>query len=120
MSYADAEAGLIRHRNSGEVRSHSITGVQSNEEPFHISLMVSSSPMLLVVVDPIDKFYAYRVFRYKMPLERILVPVTFQVWRWQAPYREGDWTIVSEQSERVPPPTEEDDEETPPVGEGTN
>jgi hypothetical protein len=95
-SYADAEAGLVRHRVSGEVRSHGLVGHQSDLEPYYITLTVSSSPMLIVVVDSINKFYAYRVFKYTMPLERILVPITFKVWQGEKPYRESEWTIVGE------------------------
>jgi hypothetical protein len=56
---------------------------------------------MLVAVDPMNKFYAYRVFRYQIPLEKILVPVTFKTWQWEEPYKDGEWTFVSAQSETM-------------------
>jgi hypothetical protein len=97
-SWADAEAGIVRHRNTGEVRSHALVGYQSDEDNC-VHLVLTKSPVLLVAVDPINRFYAWRVFRYKIPLESIRVPVTFRVWRWEQPYVESDWTVVSAQSE---------------------
>jgi hypothetical protein len=96
-SYADAEGGLIRHRSTHEVRSHGLVGFQSEDDNIYITL--TSSPVVLVAVDPVNRFYAYRVFRYEMPLDRIYVPVVFKVWQWEQPYREGEWTVVSAQSE---------------------
>jgi hypothetical protein len=97
-SWADAEAGLVRHRTTGEVRSHGLMGVQ-DEEDTYVHLILTSSPVVLVAVDQMNKFYAYRVFRYEIPLETIRVPVTFKTWQWERPYKENEWTFVSAQSE---------------------
>ncbi len=108
-SYADAEAGLVRHRVTGEVRSHGLMGVQKSDyqsvEESYVHLILTKSPVVLVAVDPINRIYAYRTFRFKIPLERIFVPVTFKTYQ-PGPYKENDWTIISEQSE-LPPGEEE-------------
>ena len=101
-SYADAAAGVIRHRTTGEGRSYSRMGEQDHsaeriDDYIHIPL--TSSPVVLVAVDPVNRFYAYRKFEYKIPIEKILVPVTFKVWLWEQPYKENEWTVISERSE---------------------
>lgn len=98
-SYADADAGLVRHRTTGEVRSHGLTGTQSPEDSY-IHIVVSKSPVLLVAVDPINRFYAYRTFEYQVPLERILIPVSFKIWQKESRKEEG-WTIIGEASENT-------------------
>lgn len=100
-SYADADAGIIRHRTTGEIRSHGLMAGQG-EDGF-VRITVTSSPMLLVAVDPVNKFYAYRTFQYKIPLERILIPVTFKIYQGTQPYKETDgWTYAGEQNGDTP------------------
>ena len=103
-SWADAEAGIIRHRTTGEERSHGLVGTQSDEDGY-IHITLTSSPMLLVAVDPVNKFYAWRTFKYEVPLERLFVPVSFKIY--QPPYKEFEWNVASERSENAP---QEDDE----------
>ncbi len=97
-SYADADAGLVRHRISGEILSHGLVREQ-NADDTYIHMVVSRSPVLLVAVDPIAGFYAWRTFKYEIPLAEIRIPVTFKVWQWAQPYRENEWTITSERYE---------------------
>jgi hypothetical protein len=99
-SYADAEAGILRHLSSGEERSHSLVGTQSEGDGFvHITL--TRSPMTLVAVDPVNKFYAWRTFKYEVPLERLYVPVSFKIYQPQ-PYKEMEWRVASERGENIP------------------
>lgn len=109
-SYADAEAGLVRHRTTGEVRSHGLMAVQRTDfqsvEDSYVHLIISRSPVLLVAVDPVNRFYGYRKFEYKVPWDRALVPVTFKTW--QLSYDEYGWKMISELSEQ---PSEEQESE---------
>ncbi|MDR2891323.1 MAG: hypothetical protein LBV18_07025 [Alistipes sp.] len=91
-SYTDAEAGIVRHRTTGEVRSHGLAAGQGDDDYIH--LVLSSSPVLLVAIDPINGLCAWRVFKYQMPLERVFVPVTFKSYQ-STPYKENEWTFMS-------------------------
>jgi hypothetical protein len=96
-SYADADAGIVRHRTSGEVRSHGLVGTQSQEDGY-IHIPLTNSPVVLVAVDPINRYYAWRTFEFEIPLERVLLPVTFRTYyqETQIPYREEEWTIMND------------------------
>lgn len=100
-SYADAEAGVIR--NGTQMRSYSLAGEQQDDTFVH--LVLTKSPVLLVAIDPVNRFYAWRTFKYEIPLERIFVPVVFRTYQTE-PYKESDWMIISEASENT---TQEDE-----------
>jgi hypothetical protein len=89
-SWADADAGVVRHKVSGEVRSHGQMARQGDDNYVHLTL--SQSPVVLVAVDPVNKMYAWRVFKYEMPLSKIYVPVSFKAWLTER-YKENDWTV---------------------------
>ncbi len=95
-SYADAEAGVIRRGT--QVRSHNLMGEQQDDT--FVRLVLTKSPVLLVAVDPVNRFYAWRTFQYEIPLERLYVPVTFRTYQ-KDRHKEGDWTFVSEASENA-------------------
>ena len=96
-SYSDAEAGIVRHRTSGEERSYDLWGAQSEEDTY-VHITITSSPMMLVALDPVNKMYAYRSFKYQAPIEQVVVPVTFKPYQ-QTPYKENDWIVISERDE---------------------
>jgi hypothetical protein len=99
-SWVNAEAGLIRNVATGEVRSHDLMGGQSPEDGY-VHLTLTSSPMVLVAVDPVNKFYAWRTFKYEVPLERLYVPVSFEIY--QSSYKKYEWNVASEKSDNTPP-----------------
>jgi hypothetical protein len=102
-SYTDAEAGVVRHRDTGEVWSFGLSGTQSGEKGY-VHIPLTSSPVLLVAIDPVNKLYAWRTFEFRVPLESVLVPVTFRTYYRpeQFPYRDGDWTVLRSESENTP------------------
>lgn len=104
-SYADAEAGIVRHIDTGEIRSTSLVGGQGEDGWVH--LVVSSSPVLLVAVDPVNRFYGYRTIEYMVPLPRLVIPVHFQLWRTE-PYTDSLWWMAPDKSEE--PDQDEGDE----------
>ncbi len=95
-SYADAEMGVVRHRGTGEVWPFGLTGTQA--EDGYVRIPLTSSPVLLVAIDPVNRLYAWRTFDFRIPLERVYVPVTFRTYYRpeQFPYRDGDWTVLRE------------------------
>jgi hypothetical protein len=97
-SYADAEAGIIRNTRTDEVRSYNLAGAQG--EDTYVHLVLTKSPIVLVAVDPVNRFYAWRTFQYEIPLERIFVPVVFRTYQ-TTPYKESDWTFASEEDENA-------------------
>lgn len=92
-SYADADAGVVRHLVTGEVRSFGLMGEQG--EDGYVRMTLTRSPVVLVAVDPVNRFYAWRVFEYPLPFrEPYNLPVTFRVYNAAAEYEENEWTIV--------------------------
>lgn len=101
-SYADAEAGIIRHKGSGEIRSYSLMGEQGDDT--YVRLIMTSSPVVLVALDPVHRLYACGAFEYMPPMNRMQFPVHFQVWKqMEEYYKEGYWTIRSAMYEETPP-----------------
>ncbi len=103
MSYADADAGIVTHRETGQTMARGLAAGQGEDTFVHIAL--TRSPVLLVAVDPLNRMYGWRTFKYQMPLETIRIPVSFQKWRETEPhYKEYEWTMVGEASEQQPDP----------------
>lgn len=101
-SYEAADAGLLRNRTTGEVRSHNLMAVQS-EEDYNARLVLTSTPVILVAVDPVHEFYAYGFYEFGIPMPAMYIPVHFQIWKGNNPYKDGLWTIVSAAYENLPP-----------------
>ncbi|MDR2890876.1 MAG: hypothetical protein LBV18_04650 [Alistipes sp.] len=111
-SYPDAEAGIITNRDTDEERSFSIVGEQNTgegEDGF-VHLTVTSSPVLLVAVDPLYGQYAWGVFEYGIPMPRLEFYVSFQPWKSVVPYKEGLWNYASEISDAGPEPDDDSDD----------
>ena len=96
-SWADADMGIVRNRNTGEVRVSSYV-VEQGEDNF-IHAIVTSSPVMFVVVDEYDKMYAWGTFKYEIPMAQVWMPVQFQVWKKSLaePFRDGNWMVWGEQ-----------------------
>jgi hypothetical protein len=104
-SFADADAGIIRHVDTGQERSWGLMGVQGEEDD-HIRLTLTNSPVVLVAVYNVndDRFYAYRTFEYKPPLrEQVRMIFRFQLWRTETTYTEIPWTFVNGNKEQEQP-----------------
>ncbi len=74
-----------------------------------VHLTLTKSPVLLVALDPVNKFYAWRLFKYEAPLERIFVPVSFKIYQ-KDPYEENEWRVISLEREQNPAQEEEGEE----------
>ncbi len=89
-SRADAEAGIVTNSRTGEVRSFNLVGEQVESED--ISLVVSRSPVVLVVVDPSSGMWAHRGVEYDIPLARLYLTARFRQEK-PTPYNELEWTV---------------------------
>ncbi len=76
---------------------------QSGEDGY-VHLVLTSSPVVLVAVDPVNRFYAWRTFRYEMPMPRMEIPVRFLLWRPTAEqpwYDDSEWRVVGAEYEQL-------------------
>jgi hypothetical protein len=102
LSYADAEAGIITNKYTGEVRSTEFFREQAEDS--YIYLPLTSSPVVLVAVNEYDKYYAWRAFKYESPMPRIVISVMFDLKKSTAenPYfkdSSNGWIVTAEQFE---------------------
>lgn len=93
QSYAEAEAGIIRNIVTGEARSHDFAREQ--DEDTFIRFTLSSSPVLLLAVDPVNRFYAWREFEYPVPMASMTIVLRFQLYRTEARFVDLKWNIVN-------------------------
>ena len=82
-SYADASEGVVsRNSNPDDFRIYNLMAEQSDEgDDTYVRLVLSSSPVMLVAVDPVNRFYGWRVFEYMIPMPQVYMPVRFQIWK---------------------------------------
>lgn len=86
-SWADADAGIVRNGNTGEVRLSSYVVEQGGDNYIHA--VVSSSPVMLVVVNAYDKMYAWGTYKYEIPMPEVRLPLQFDIWK------KGDESVTS-------------------------
>ena len=114
-SYADAESGFIRHKISGETRRSGFMREQPDyddgalDEDTYIRFTFSNSPIFLVAVDPVNKFYAWRELEYKVPLDRLTIVLRFQLWKNAEQYKDSEWYISSENFDNLAETEESED-----------
>ncbi len=78
-SYADAEAGVIRRVDDpGNERLYNLMAGQGEDTYAH--LVLSSSPVMLVAVDPVHRIYGWRFFQYMVPMPKMDIVVYFRPW----------------------------------------
>lgn len=94
-SYADADAGIVRHLDTGERRAWDLVASQQDSADGWIHLVVTSSPVLLVAVDPVNRIWGWRTIEYFVPLPRLTIPVHFRAYE-TAPYTDSEWWLSPE------------------------
>jgi hypothetical protein len=99
-SYTDAEAGILTNIRTREVRT---TGFfREQDDDGNIRMTFSSSPVVLVAVDAMNRYYAWRVFNFEIPFNYAEFPVRFQLYKstLETPeYIDLQWTVTSEKYE---------------------
>jgi hypothetical protein len=96
MSYSDAEAGMITNTKTGGVKYASLYRQQGDDS--YVRLPITSSPAVLVAVNEMDEYYAWRYFEYEVPMPRMEIVLRFMLWKStdQAPlYSDSEWTVGS-------------------------
>ncbi len=97
-SYAEAEAGIVRSTITDEVRSYGLAAIQGGGDSDdvllqeQIRLVVTRAPVLIVVVDPVNKIYGWRVIDYDVPMPRLDIELAFKLWQ-PTPYTDLEWTF---------------------------
>lgn len=101
-SYDDADAGIFTNKKTGERRSYSfmaeqpdIEDIGEDETETYVRFIFSRSPVLLVAVDPMNHFYAYRVLLVPTPMPDMQVTVRFVLWKPEVSFKDSDWVVVN-------------------------
>lgn len=96
-SYGNAEAGIIEHKVTGELRGHDFAQGQ-DETDAKVRFRFTRPTVLMVAVDPINKLYAWRQFNIPENFPLLYADVRFIIWRSLTTfeYKEQGWTVVNE------------------------
>lgn len=97
-SYQDALNGKITSKNDPKQTQENPTFKAFKEEGSALySMTVSASPLMIVVVDKINKMYAYCKQEPNLKGESPTYPIVFRPWRKTYLYEENGWRVVDEQ-----------------------
>jgi hypothetical protein len=112
-SWEDADAGIITNIKTGERRSFEFLvaqpeielaeGEELKDEDTYIHLYLTRSPVFLVAVDPLNRFYAYRSLEMPKPMPWMRLTLMIRIWKEREKFL--DWTITS--ADYVAPTTED-------------
>lgn len=116
-SYEDALNGVLTSKTSGEKRSDAMERVEQSDSTVVLQLTVT--PVTIVVVDPINKLFAWRMTEVVENLPDLYVSVTFRPWSAKKRYVEGPWRMnneayVAPEVPEVPTDPEQPEEEVDP------
>lgn len=93
-SYEDALNGVLTSKTSGEKRSDAMERVEQSDST--VLLQLTATPATIVVVDPINKLFAWRMTEVVENLPDLYVSVTFRPWSAKKRYVEGPWRMNNE------------------------
>ena len=93
-SYDDALAGILTSKADPAVRE---TAPRAVSEPYGadgwIRLNLDREQQMVVVVDPLDRLYAYTQQQIGENLPQLTVSLLFQPWKSGSSYKNGSWTF---------------------------
>jgi hypothetical protein len=102
-SWEDADAGIITNVRTGERRSFEFLASQPEvelaegevlkDEDTYIHLWLTRSPVFLVAVDPLNRFYAYRSLEMPKPMPWMRLTLMIRTWKEREKWL--DWNVVS-------------------------
>lgn len=95
-SYDDAVAGRITRKDDTENRTTPNFSAYYETGSGLYGMEVTATPLMAVVVDRVNRIYAYTKFVPDLEGESPTWPVTFRPWRTLWKYKEGDWCMVDE------------------------
>lgn len=96
-SYDDALAGIITSRsNPAEKRSEPVASSVPHGDSGEISLDLDREWQMVVVVDPVDRLYAFTRQQLPVNLPVLNVSLIFQPWRSGKSYKSGSWLFFND------------------------
>lgn len=95
-SYLDAAAGVITFKTDTTVTRSNVDFTAYKEASGNYGMEVSSSPLLVVVVDQTDEIYAYSKQVVDLNGSPVTFPVVFRPWREEYLYEDAGWVYVNE------------------------
>lgn len=93
-SYDDALEGIITSKVDGSKKSYDLIGDKVDQG--QLEFLLTSMPVMLVVVDPVEKLYAWRHAQIAANLPIMNVPVFFRPWKESSLYIDTRWNMVNE------------------------
>ena len=106
-SYDDALNGVLTSKSSGEKRSDAM--VRAEQQDSTVVLQLTATPATIVVVDPINMLYGWRMTEVVENLPDLYVSITFRPWSAKKRYTEGAWRMNNEAYVAPEPETPEDE-----------
>ena len=114
-SYEDALNGVLTSKTTGEKRSDAMA--RAEQQDTVVVLQLTATPATIVVVDPVNRLFAWRMTEVVENLPDLYVSVTFRPWSAKKRYVEGPWRMNNE-AYVAPEVPETPDPETPDPDEG--
>ena len=97
-SYDDAVAGrIVRKEGAEELTTPNFTAYYESDSGLY-GMEVTAVPLMAVVVDRVNRIYAYTKFEPDLEGESPTWPVVFRPWRSEPKYKEGDWQMVNDRA----------------------
>ena len=97
-SYDDAVAGrIVRKEGTEELTTPNFTAYYESDSGLY-GMEVTAVPLMAVVVDRVNRIYAYTKFEPDLEGEPPTWPVVFRPWRSEPKYKEGDWQMVNDRA----------------------
>lgn len=97
-SYVDAAACVITSKNDPSQTRSNPNFTASKEESGDYGMEVSSSTLMVVVVDQTNEVYAYSKQEVDLDGEPVTFPIVFRTWRPEYLYVEEGWRVVNEKN----------------------
>ncbi len=93
--YEDALQGVLTDRSTGATRTADVTG-EYDESGESVSLRFTDTPAFIVVCDPQERLYGWKVTDIGENLPVIYTEICFRPWRQSAGYTDLGWNMVNE------------------------
>ncbi len=99
-TYDDALSGVITHKEDASQRITTPTAQSSpymtEEQAGWYNMTLSSPSQMVVVVDTVNKLYAYTQEEIEFNLTSLYVTLSFVLWREGSSYKEGAWSFYND------------------------
>lgn len=93
--YEEALQGVLTDRRTGATRTADVTG-EYDESAAGVTLRFTDTPAFIVVCDPQQRLYGWKVTDIGENLPAIYTAIYFRPWRRSAGYTDFGWNMVNE------------------------